>query len=50
MTYQISLDNMKLITGGHRFRQIPNQIKRLGDFFVSTIKSTINQDHASFRD
>jgi hypothetical protein len=28
----------------HRFRQNPNQIKRLGAFFVSTIKSTVHQD------
>jgi hypothetical protein len=34
----------------HRFRQIPNQIKRLGAFFDSTIKSTINHDLATFRD
>jgi hypothetical protein len=27
---------------GHRFRQIPNQIKRLGAFFVSIIQSTVN--------
>jgi hypothetical protein len=41
---------MKQGEGGLLLRQPTNQIKHLGAFFVSTIKSTIKQDWATFPD